>query len=164
MGGNRIKEVTTDKLRWDFTDQQLKPGECVEDFAMRTTTNTNQLRAIGDKITDKEVVKKILHSVPELLEQVEISIETLLDLNAMSIEVTTGHLRAVEERKKPISEAKERHLLLTEEEWMARLKTCESELSGGGRGGRGRGQGKHGGGRGGGGRGSPTNSNEENMR
>jgi hypothetical protein len=41
----------------------------------------------------------------------------------MSIEVATGHLRAVEERKKKTSDkAKEGSLLLMEEEWMARLK------------------------------------------
>jgi hypothetical protein len=90
---------------------------------------------------------------------VAISIEILLDLNAMSIEVATGHLCAVEERKKkPTSAAKEGRLLLTEEEWMARLKAREGESSSGGRGGRGRGMCVGHGGRG---RGSSTDSNEE---
>jgi hypothetical protein len=45
------------------------------------------LWSIGEKITDKEVIKKILHSVPNYLEQVAISIETLLHLNSMFVEV-----------------------------------------------------------------------------
>jgi hypothetical protein len=45
---------------------------------------------LGDEITDKEVVKKMLHSLPEKLEQVAISMETLLDLNSLSIEEATG--------------------------------------------------------------------------
>lgn len=45
---------------------------------------------LGDRITDKEVIKKILHSVPEHLDLVAILIETLLDLNSMSIEEATG--------------------------------------------------------------------------
>jgi hypothetical protein len=54
---------------------------------------------------------------------VAISIETLLGLKSMSIEEATGHLCAVEERKKkPTGGAKEGCLLLTEEEWMVRLK------------------------------------------
>jgi hypothetical protein len=42
------------------------------------------------------VIKKILNSDPEQLEQVAISIEMLLDLNSMSIKEATGHLHAVE--------------------------------------------------------------------
>ncbi len=92
----------------------------------------------GDKIIDKEVIKKILHSMPEHLQQVVISIETLLDLNSMSIEVATGHLRAVEQRKKKLSGgAKDGQLLLNKEEWMARLKVREGESGGGGGHGRG---------------------------
>jgi hypothetical protein len=71
-------------------------GECVEDFSLRISVLANQLRAFGDKISDKEVIKKILNSVPEQLEQVAISIEMLLDLNSMSIKEATGHLHAVE--------------------------------------------------------------------
>ena len=86
------------------------------------------------------------------LEQVAISIETLLDLSVISIEEVTGRLRAVEQRKPASGHAKdsEGHLLLTEEEWMARLKLKEgssgSSSSGGGQGKK-RGKGKnHGGG------------------
>jgi hypothetical protein len=133
MGGERIKEVTVDKLRHDFGNLQFKASECVKDFVQRATTIANQLRVLGDKIIDKEVIKKILHSVPEHLEQVAISIETLLDLNSMLIEIATGHLRVVEERKKKASDGtKEGRLLLTEEEWMAWLKVREGERSGGG--------------------------------
>jgi hypothetical protein len=38
----------------------------------------------------------MLHVAPEPLEQVVISIETLLDLNNLSMEEVTGHLRNVE--------------------------------------------------------------------
>jgi hypothetical protein len=113
------------------------------------------------------VIKKILHSIPEQLEQVVISIETLLDLNLMSIKEATGHLRAVEERKKkPSSGAKDGRLLLTEEEWMVHLKFRDGEPSNNdSRGGRSHGRGHRGGcGGGGGGRGSQSDSHEEGTR
>jgi hypothetical protein len=92
----------------------------------------------------------MLHSIPEKLEHVTISMETLLDLNTMSEAV--GHLRAVEQRKKPttppVADANGR-LLLTEEEWTARMKMKEKGGSSGSRGSCGRGCGK-GKGRGGG--------------
>jgi hypothetical protein len=158
MGGDRIKEANVDKLRQDFGDLQFKPGECVEDFALRVTALANQLRALGDKVSKKDEIKKLLHSVPDNLEQVAISIETLLDLNSMSMEEATGHLRAVEEKKKKsTSQAKDGRFLLTEEEWMARLKVHEGEGSNGGRG--------HGKGRcGGGGRGTPSASADDGAR
>jgi hypothetical protein len=54
------------------------------------------MHVLGDEITDKEVVKKMLHSVPEKLEHVAISMEMLLDLNSLSIEEATDHLCVVE--------------------------------------------------------------------
>jgi hypothetical protein len=55
--------------------------------------------------------------VPQHLEQVAISIETLLNLNSMTIEEVTRHHHAVKERKKKTpSQAKDGWLLLTEEE------------------------------------------------
>jgi hypothetical protein len=42
------------------------------------------LCALGDKVSEKEEIKKLLHSVPDHLEQVTISIETLLDRNMMT--------------------------------------------------------------------------------
>jgi hypothetical protein len=47
----------------------------------------------------------MLHSVPEKLEQVSISIETLLDLNSLLIEEAVGHLLVVEQRKQSTTPA-----------------------------------------------------------
>jgi uncharacterized membrane protein YgcG len=129
----------------------------VEDFSFHISAMVNELHVLGDDITDKEVVKKMFHSVLEKLEQVVISMETLLDLNTLSIEEAAGHLRAVEQRRKqrstsPVADASGR-LLLTEEEWTARMKAkskdkAGSNGSGGNGGGRGRGRGRsRGGGR-----------------
>jgi hypothetical protein len=105
-------------------------GECIEKFALPATTIANQLWSVGCMITDKDIIKKILHLVPDHLEQVAISIETLLDLNNMSIEIPTRHLHAVEDSKKKTSVGtKEGHLLLTEEEWMSWLMVRDGEGS-----------------------------------
>jgi hypothetical protein len=166
MGGDRIKEAMADKLHHDFENLQFKAGECVEDFSMHVSVIANQLWALDDKISNKEVIKKILHFIPDHLEQVAISIETLLGLKSMSIEEATGHLCAVEERKKkPTGGAKEGCLLLTEEEWMVRLKIWEGESSNSSHGGRGRDRGRCGRGHGGGdGKGSRSDSHDDGAR
>jgi hypothetical protein len=48
----------------------------------------------------------------------------------MTIEEAIEHLHAAEERKKKTSsQAKDGRLLLTEEEWLVRLKVCDVEGS-----------------------------------
>jgi hypothetical protein len=83
-------------LRQEFAEIRFKSGECVEDFSIRITSLANELHVLGDEITDREVVKKMLHLMPEKLEHVAISMETLLDLNSLSHEEATGHLHAIE--------------------------------------------------------------------
>ncbi|XP_022967658.1 uncharacterized protein LOC111467102 [Cucurbita maxima] len=69
----------------------------------------------------------MLQVVPDHLEQVAISIETLLDVNDLTVEEVIGRLRNIEQRKKNIVSAvdQEGRLLLTEEEWLACLKLCD---------------------------------------
>jgi uncharacterized membrane protein YgcG len=130
----------------------------MEDFSLRIMALANEVWVLGDEITNKDVVKKLLHSVPEKLEQVAISMETLLDLNSLSIEEAAGHLRDVEQRrqKRSTSPAADTGgcLLLTEEEWEARMKAKDKDSSSGsGDSGSGRGRSKNkgcGGGRSGG--------------
>jgi hypothetical protein len=91
-----VKEANTEKLCWEFDGISFYTGECVEEFALHISGLANQLRSLGDDISNKKVVKKMLQSVPEKLEHVAISVETLLDLDSLSIEEAVGHLRAVE--------------------------------------------------------------------
>jgi hypothetical protein len=89
---------------------------------------------LGDEIIDKEVVKKMLHPVLKKLEHDAISMETLIDLNSISIKEATGHPCAVEQRKKtatpPTADA-DRRLLLTKETWLAWMKAKEKFSSSG---------------------------------
>jgi hypothetical protein len=72
--------------------------------------------------------------------------ETLLDLDVLSIEEAVGHLQVVENfrKKKQASNGKEAggQLLLTEEQWKARSKAVASEKSRGRGGDSGRGRGR----------------------
>ncbi|XP_039778124.1 uncharacterized protein LOC120645406 [Panicum virgatum] len=105
MGTDRVKEANAEKLRQDFADITFKPDELVEYFALRINTLANELRVLGDPVTEKEEA--------------------------------TGHLRAVEHRKKKVSGGKDSvsRLLLTEE-WTARIKKRDGSSSGAGSGGR----------------------------
>jgi hypothetical protein len=128
-------EVNVEKLYWEFNDVSFKPGECIEEVVMRISTIANQLRLFGDDISDEKVVKKMLQSMPEHLEQVVISMETLLDLYTLLIEEAAGHLQAVENHKKKKvacpGKNVSRQSLLTEEQWKRRAKASSCKKSGG---------------------------------
>jgi hypothetical protein len=70
VSADKVKETNTEKLQWEFDDITFKSGECVEVFAMRIFAN--QLKSLGDENLDKKVVKKMLQSVPNHIEQVAI--------------------------------------------------------------------------------------------
>jgi hypothetical protein len=133
VGIDKVKEANAEKLRCEFDDISFKSGECVEEFAQRISGLANHLRSLGIDFSDKKVMKKMLQSIPENLEQVAISMETLLDLDSLSIEEAVGHLQAVENRrkKKTSRPAKDGggQLLLTAEQWKARYKASSGEKS-----------------------------------
>jgi hypothetical protein len=130
LRADRVKEANTVRLRREFVDLSFKSGESVEDFSLWLNTVASQLWALDDEVSDKDVIKRILHAVPDHLKQVAISMEMLLNLKELSIEEIVGHLRAVEQQKKR-SSTKESNgrLLLMEEEWMARMKSREGSGS-----------------------------------
>lgn len=98
-------------------------GEIVDDFSLRITGLANSINVIGGSVSKAEIVKKMLQVVPEHQEQVVISIETLLDVDAMTVEEVIGQLRNIEKCKKSASTVdKQGRLLLTQEEWLARFK------------------------------------------
>jgi hypothetical protein len=100
VSADKVNEVNIEKLRWEFDNITFKSDECVEEFTMRISPLANQLRLLTDGILDKKVVNNMLQSVLDHLKQVAISIETLLYLDALSIEEAAGHLQAVENHRK----------------------------------------------------------------
>ena len=67
---------------------------------MQITRLANSITTLGGSISETEIVKKMLQVVPDHLEQVVISIETLFDVNDLTVEEVTGRLCNVEQRKK----------------------------------------------------------------
>ncbi|WVZ95085.1 LOW QUALITY PROTEIN: hypothetical protein U9M48_040890 [Paspalum notatum var. saurae] len=122
VDSDRVKKA---KLRREFETISFHDGEAVEDFALRLTPLVSQLGTLGEVIKEETVVAKYLRVVPSRYAHVAIAIETMLDLDALSIKDVTGRLKAVEDRvDAPTAqgEGPKGQLLLTEEEWTARMK------------------------------------------
>uniref|UniRef100_A0ACD5YJ70 Uncharacterized protein n=1 Tax=Avena sativa TaxID=4498 RepID=A0ACD5YJ70_AVESA len=142
VGVDRVREATRQRLRKEFEAIVFRDGETLDSFGMQITSLVNNLRSLGDTVEDVTIVQKILREVPERYRQMACSIETLLDLNTVSVEELLGCLRSSEERhgeSAPASGAGAT-LLLTEEEWDARRR--QRELGSGSTNGKNKGKGK----------------------
>ncbi|KAM2121048.1 hypothetical protein ACFX1Q_018896 [Malus domestica] len=76
----------------------MKTGETVNEFFGRTLTIANKRRINGDKLTDVEVIEKILRSMTPKYDYVVCSIEESKDLDLLSIDELQSSLLVHEQR------------------------------------------------------------------
>jgi hypothetical protein len=160
---DRVRKAKAQTLREEFDVITFKEGESVDDFSCRPTKITDQLAILGDVYEEETIVRTFLHALPECFHQIAVAIETLLDLEEVSLDELLGRLKATEERMDrakakggvgPSAGGKEINdkLYFTEEQVIARL-TSRLNLNTDGSGTRDRAQASSGGHRGGIGRG-----------
>jgi hypothetical protein len=122
QGAERVKAANAQKLLRQFENIRFKEGEAVDDFAMRISGLATNICVLGESLDEVRVVKKMLRVVPAAYKQIALSIETLLDLDTLSLEELVERLRATEEQLEddgPIMD-KTRRLMLAEEDWLAK--------------------------------------------
>ena len=123
LGVARIREAKLATISKQYNDIRFADGETVDDFAMRISNMVAQMAQLGEVVQEKRVVRKFLSVVPKRYSQIALSIETLVDLDTLSVEELTGRLKAAEERYDlEQAEAGVCRLMMMEEEWAARLK------------------------------------------
>lgn len=75
----------------------FKHSEGVESFNIRLTTFVNDLEVLCGPVADHKIVLKFLQSVPQPYKQMVMDIESLLDLQTLSIEEFTDRLLVIQE-------------------------------------------------------------------
>lgn len=81
MGVSRVRDVTEQCFRVEFEMITFHDGETLDAFGMRITSLVNQLHMLGDTVEGVRVAV----------------IETLLNLNTVSLEALIGRLGTAEE-------------------------------------------------------------------
>jgi hypothetical protein len=128
LGVTCIREAKKTIMRKQFEAIKFHPNESIDDFGMCLTSLVTQREMLGDKVDEGLTVWKLLSVVPKRYSQMACAIETLVDLDKMSLEELVERLKASEEQY-DLEQLEESgnaggKLLLTEEEWMSRLKIC----------------------------------------
>jgi hypothetical protein len=133
---DRVRQAKANTLRREFDALRFKDGESVDDFAIRITDVASQLEVLDAGYTEPKIVRKFLQAMPPRYEQIVMAIETLLDLNDLSVDELVGRLKAVEERYGLSGNdgSSAARLNLTEEELVDRV-ISRLQVSGGGFGG-----------------------------
>ncbi|KAL6634298.1 hypothetical protein ACP70R_026969 [Stipagrostis hirtigluma subsp. patula] len=117
MGVERVMEAKVQTLKSELDVLRMKEGDSIDDFAMKLTSLVSKIRALGEKVEETYVVKKLLRVVPKKFLQVVSTIEQFGDFKTMTVEEVIGRLKAYEERICTYADAKGEHLLLTRAEW-----------------------------------------------
>jgi hypothetical protein len=86
------------------------------------TNLVQRLAILGDPEPVPRVVRKYLRVAKPHYYQLVVSIETLLDIDTLSIEEVTGRLKAATIEDTPPPRAQEGKLYLTHEEWLEKYK------------------------------------------
>ena len=122
LGVERVRKAKAQTLRTEFDGLVFKDGESVDEFAVRINNLAARLRTLGDDHTEPTVVRRFLQALPPRYHQIAMSIETLLDLETLSVEELVGRLKAAEERHDLSGGGNNlTRLNLTEEELVARV-------------------------------------------
>jgi hypothetical protein len=168
VGVDRVRKAKASTLKREFDSLTFEAGESIDDFGTRLSRITNQLAVLGFEYKEEEIVRRFLAALPPKFEQIATSIETLCDLDTITVDELIGRLKPSEERINRNQGKSVASLNLTEDELVARLSSRlkmtgngggdrhKESSSGGGKRGRGRGGGRgsssggRGGGRGGG--------------
>jgi hypothetical protein len=128
--------------------------ESTEDYSMRLSGMVQHLATLGETVAETKVVDKFLRNIPHKYKQIVVVIQTLLDVDTLTLANVTGRLKAAEdELEVPLASVNHAgKLYLSEEAWEEKWKLREgsggsgSSSRGGGAGGRGANRGRGNGG------------------
>jgi len=116
VGSECVRLAALQRHWGEWEGLTFHPDEQVEDFAVRLTNLMEQMVRNGDTDLDEgRVMEKFLRCIPKRYEQLVFSIETLLDLQDLSIDDVAGRFKVVEDRDRA-SEPEQGKLLYSKQQ------------------------------------------------
>ncbi|KAK2967897.1 hypothetical protein RJ640_001566 [Escallonia rubra] len=91
-GTNQVKETKINMLVQQYEAFKMKENESINEMYSRFTLITSGLRLLGKVYPLKEMVKKVLRSLPKRWEAKLTAIQEAKDLNVLKVEELVGSL------------------------------------------------------------------------
>jgi hypothetical protein len=97
-GDDKIKEAKLQTYRAQFKNLKMKEEENIVEYFHRVDEVVNSIRAAGEELEDKPIVKKVLRSLPLIYDSKLSSIEYRSDLDTLTVDQLRGIFTAYEMR------------------------------------------------------------------
>jgi hypothetical protein len=97
-GDDKVKEAKLHTYRTQFQNSKMKEEENIVEYFHRVYEVVKSIRAVGEEVTDKPIVQKILRSLPMRYDEKISSIEDRSDLSSLTVDQRHGIFTAYEMR------------------------------------------------------------------
>lgn len=104
LGADKVKVANAQTLKCELEAMYMKESEHLDEFYLKLNSLVTNIRAMGDKVEEAYVVKKLLKAVTPKFLQIASAIEQFGKVEEMSVEEVVGSLKAHEERLKGMIE------------------------------------------------------------
>ena len=95
-GTSKVKMSRLQLLTTKFENLKMKEEECIHDFHMNILEIANASTALGERMTDEKLVRKILRSLPKRFDMKVTAIEEAQDICNMRVDELIGSLQTFE--------------------------------------------------------------------
>jgi hypothetical protein len=90
VGDDHVRAAAAQHLLRQFETAETKVEESIEDYSMRLSGMVQHLATLGEIVAEPKVVGKFLRSVPHKYKQIVVAIQTLLDVETLTLANVTG--------------------------------------------------------------------------
>jgi hypothetical protein len=97
VGVDQVQKAKASSVEREFNALTFHDGESVDDFDAYIRRIMNQLVVLGYEYKEEEVVRQFLLALLHKFEQIVASIETLLDVESMTVDELIGRLKPTED-------------------------------------------------------------------
>ena len=127
VGADRVRAARLSTLRGEFDYLIMADGEALDVYAGKISGMAAKYASLGATLSDAEMVKKLLDTVPDALYTAVAGIEQFCDVETVCFDEVLGRLKAFQERseRRKTAAGGERgdgQLLLTAAQWEARRR------------------------------------------
>lgn len=103
QGTSKVLSIRIEALRQSFETLQMEDSEGIQDYISHVLTIVNQIRAFGHKLSEPEVVSKVLRSLAPKFDFIAMAIEELKEIAKLTLDDLSGTRQAHEVRVNPAS-------------------------------------------------------------